>query len=66
MTREEFFRIIPARQFFKIYCPEVSNFYHKLRGLDGNKKPIDFSAEEKQLMNKAAKKIIKDIEGVNF
>ena len=44
MSREEFFKIVPAKQFFTKYCPGITNYYHKLRGYDGNKKQIDFTA----------------------
>ena len=67
MTRKEFFEIIRAGKFNERYSPEVTNFYHKLRGMDGsNKKSIDFSDEDKRLMKLAAKKLAKDINNVKF
>lgn len=66
MTREEFFKIIPARQFFTKYCPQVTNYYHKLRGRDGNNKPIDFTDEEKRAMKKAAAALGKELSKVDF
>ena len=66
MTRDEFFKIVPAKQFFTRYCPGIPNFYHKLRGINGNNKPIDFTDEEKRIMTKAAKKLGKDVADVQF
>lgn len=57
MTKDQFFKIIKANNFFTQYCPGVVNYKHKLRGIDGNKKPIDFTAEDKELMKKAALKL---------
>jgi hypothetical protein len=66
MDRNEFFKIVPARQFFTKYCPEVKRFYHKANGIDGNKKPIDFSPEDKKKMKLAVKAMVKDLSRVNF
>ncbi len=66
MTKEEFFKIVPARQFFTKYCTGITNYYHKLRGFDGNKKPIDFTAEDKKQMQKCAAKLSKDLANVKF
>jgi hypothetical protein len=66
MNKNEFFRLVPAKQFFAQYCPEVKRFYHKMNGIDGNKKPIDFSPEDKKKMKVALKSMIKDISKVNF
>jgi hypothetical protein len=66
MTREEFFKIVPARQFFTRYCTGITNYYHKLRGFDGNKQPIDFTDEEKKQMQKCAAKLSKDLANVKF
>lgn len=66
MTRDEFFKIVPARQFFTKYCPGITNYYHKLRGFDGNKNPIDFSDDEKKEMQRSASKMSKDLASVKF
>lgn len=66
MTAKEFFKIVPARRFFTDYAPGVNNFYHKSRGIDGNKKEITFTKEEKILMRKAAKKLAKDLARADF
>lgn len=66
MTRDEFFKIVPAKQFFTRYCTGITNYYHKLRGFDGNKQPIDFSDAEKKQMQKCAAKLGKDLANVKF
>jgi hypothetical protein len=66
MTRDEFFKVVPARQFFTRYCPEVKRYYHKLNGIDGNKQPIDFTNEDKAIMHAAVKKLAKELTTVKF
>lgn len=66
MTTEEFFKIVPARQFFNKYCPDVKRFYHKMRGIDGNKKALDFSADDKVKMKQAALRLAEDLKKVKF
>lgn len=66
MNKNEFFKLVPAKQFFAQYCPEVKRFYHKLNGVDGNKKPIDFTPEDKKKMKKAVKALIKDLSSAKF
>lgn len=61
MKRDEFFKTVPARQFFTRYCPDIKNYYHKMRGFDGNKKPIDFTDQEKQQIKYAAAKLGSDL-----
>lgn len=41
---------ISAKVFFAEYAPNVSNYTHKMRGIDGNGKPIDFTDEDLQLI----------------
>lgn len=66
MTRDEFFRIVTAKEFFTKYCTEVTNYKHKMRGIDGNKKPIDFTDEDKRYIRKAAAKLGIDISKTKF
>ena len=66
MTKEEFFKIVPARQFFTKYCTGITNYYHKLRGFDGNKKPIDFTDYEKDQIKNSIEKLSKDILNTKF
>ena len=58
MTHKQLFKIIPAKQFFTKFCPDVRNFYHKSRGTDGNGKPITFSAQDNVLIHNGVKKLI--------
>jgi hypothetical protein len=66
MTRDEFFKIVPARQFFTQYCPEIKRYYHKLSGIDGNKQPIDFTEQDKAIMKAAVNKLTGDLKKVKF
>lgn len=66
MTKDQFFKIVKAYNFFETYCPGVKNFTHKLRGVDGNKKPIDFTDEDKEMMKKAAAKLGAKFSDIKF
>lgn len=57
-TAKEFLRL---ERFIHAYCPTITNVKHKLRGIDGNKKPIEFSDAEKKLIEKALKTFSKEI-----
>lgn len=61
MTKKEFFATVPARQFFPRYAPGVKNYYHKCRGFDGNKRPIDFTEDDRRLIREGQKKLAADI-----
>lgn len=66
MEAQDFFNIVPAKRFFTKYCPQVTNWTHKSRGVDGNKRPIEFTAEDKKAMKLAVKQLVKDIANVKF
>jgi hypothetical protein len=66
MNRDQFFKVVKAYNFFETYCPKISNFQHKLRGFDGNKKPIDFTDEDKKIMKEAAAKLGGKFNDVKF
>lgn len=66
MTNKEFFKLVPARQFFTVYAPDVKRFYQKMRGIDGNKMPIDFTEEDKRLMKEGVKRLANDLKRVKF
>lgn len=66
MNEEEFFKLIPARQFFQKYAPTVRNYAHKRRGIDGNGKLITYSPEDKAAMKAAAKRLAEDLKKVKF
>ena len=46
---KKYFKYIKASGFLPDYCniPNSATTRHKMRGTDGNKKPTDFSEEEK-------------------
>lgn len=45
---KDLFKYIKANQFFKYYAPEVNNFKHKIRGISGNRKKLNFSNTDKE------------------
>lgn len=57
---KQILKYISAKHFFSDYASEVKNFTHKMRGKDGNGKPIDFSAEDKKLITSGLKKMVAD------
>jgi len=57
---KEILQGINATYFFSRYTT-IKNYKHKLRGIDGNKKPIDFSTQEKKEIVSGLKTMIKDI-----
>lgn len=61
MPRYPLFKFIVAKQFFETYCPDVNNVKHKLRGINGNKAPIDFSDEDKKKIKIGVETMIKDL-----
>lgn len=64
MPRHPLFQVVVAKYFFENYCPEVSNVKHKLRGIDGNGNPIDFSPEDKKKMRAAINILTKDLKNI--
>lgn len=60
-TENDLFDVIKVGPFFKKYCPEVTNFYHKTRKEDGNRRPIDFDKADKAKIREAAKKLASDL-----
>jgi hypothetical protein len=58
---KDFFKYISAKHFFTDYCNEVKNFTHKMRGVDGNQKPIDFTDADKKEIKAAFKKLSSDL-----
>jgi hypothetical protein len=57
MTHKQLFKIIPAKQFFTKFCPDVRNYYHKSRGTDGNGKPITFSDQDNIQIKKGIERL---------
>lgn len=60
---KEILKYISAKHFFADYASSVKNFTHKMRGTDGNGKPIEFTAEDKKLIAAGLKEMTKDIAG---
>ena len=52
-------REINANYFFANYV-DIKNWKHKLRGVDGNGKPIEFNAAEKRCIKAGLKKMFAD------
>lgn len=59
-TYERDFKIHISEAFFADYAKDVRNFTHKMRGVDGNGKAIDFSDEDKKLIASGLKEMMKD------
>jgi hypothetical protein len=57
---QEILKYLSANHFFRDYCSEVKNFTHKMRGKNGNGKPIEFSADDKKLIVAGLKKMTAD------
>lgn len=55
------FKYIVAKYFFQDYAPTVKQYKHKMRGIDGNKKPIEFSEADKAAIQKGLKQLLKDM-----
>jgi hypothetical protein len=55
------FDFIKAARFFPKYAPQVKNYKHKLRGTDGNNKPIEFTAQDRKSIRSGIKSLIRDI-----
>ena len=58
---KEILKFISGKHFFPIYCKEVGNYTHKMRGKDGHGKAIDFTKEDKKLIAAGLKEMTKDI-----
>lgn len=55
------FKYLSAKYFFKDYASGVRNFTHKMRGVDGNGKPIEFSKEDVKEIKYGLQKMTKDV-----
>lgn len=55
------FQFIKASSFFPKYAPNIKNYPHKLRGTDGNGKPITWTSEDRKEIRAGLKMMIKDI-----
>jgi hypothetical protein len=58
---KEILKYLSAKNFFTDYAKSVKNYKHKMRGIDGNLKPIDFTDEDKKEIKAAFKKLSSDL-----
>ena len=58
---KEILKYLSAKNFFTDYAKSVKNFKHKMRGVDGNQKPIDFTGPDKKKIKAAFKKLSNDV-----
>lgn len=56
-----YFKLVPAKGFFETYAPGVKNYYHKMRGIDGNGKPIEFTRADRDAINTGVRALSKDL-----
>lgn len=56
----EVFKFIQAKNFFEQYAPDVKRYAHKIRGLDSNGKPLDFTKEDKSAIKTGLRKMLQD------
>ena len=61
LKNERNFKVYISEVFFADYAKDVKNFTHKMRGTDGNGKPIEFSADDKKAIVGGIKQMAKDI-----
>lgn len=58
---KEILKYLSAKNFFTDYAKSVKNYKHKMRGVDGNQKPIDFTDSDKKEIKAAFKKLSSDL-----
>jgi hypothetical protein len=58
---KEILKYLSAKNFFTDYAKSVKNYKHKMRGIDGNSKPIDFTDEDRKEIKAAVKKLSSDL-----
>lgn len=51
------FSVIKANIFFSMYCQDVKNWVHKMRGKDGRNNPIEFSRSDLIFIEKGIEKM---------
>lgn len=57
---KELLKYISAKHFFTDYATSVKNFTHKMRGIDGNGKQIDFTEEDNKAIAAGINEMAKD------
>lgn len=58
---KEILKYLSAKNFFTDYAKSVKNYKHKMRGVNGNQKPIDFTDADKKEIKTAFKKLFSDL-----
>lgn len=58
---KELLKYLSAKNFFTDYAKSVKNYKHKMRGIGGNGKAIDFTEADKNLIKAAFKKLSADL-----
>lgn len=58
---KEILKYLSAKNFFTDYAKLVKNYKHKMRGVNGNQKPIDFTDADKKEIKTAFKKLFSDL-----
>lgn len=66
MHMDDFFKLVPASQFFANYAPNVKRYYHKMRGIDGNKQPITWTTQDIQDIRSGIRKLSADLKTVKI
>jgi len=59
---KEILKYLSAKYFFTDYAKSVKNFTHKMRGVDGNGKPIEFTDEDKKQIKAGIKQLSSDLQ----
>ncbi len=59
---KEILKYLSAKYFFTDYAKSVKNFTHKMRGVDGNGKPIEFTEEDKKSIKTGIKHLSSDLQ----
>lgn len=59
---KEILKYLSAKYFFTDYAKSVKNFTHKMRGVDGNGKPIEFTEEDKKQIKAGIKQLSSDLQ----
>ena len=57
---KEILKYISAKYFFPDYASSVKNYTHKMRGVDGNGKPIEFTEEDEKAIAIGINDLAKD------
>lgn len=66
MKFENLKQLVKVEKLLLKYCPDVTNVKHKLRGVDGNKKPITFTEQDKKAIAAGLAKFGKQIADISF